>query len=590
MIGLFKFGISLLSPRERIRLIIAMLLQIILSALDLLGILIFSILANLLLTGNLFVQNESLKSILDRVFDISNSSLNSQMLILALIISVLFITRSIGTAFYLRRFNLFLVRKTTEIACKTMLDAFRYSVFGSKNRSNQRIQTIILAGIPNLLSRNLTVLVSIVSDLALLLAILLGMTIFDPFLSFVGLILFGGSFILLNLSVKRYLNRLSIETMTNDILAKERIFELFGFYKDFLVNSQIDSVVKRIEGPFLVQQIASMKFNFMNVLNRYIYEAVLLLCILIFAVVAFIRFEPRLALAVTATFILAASRVVPALLRIQTSFNTVRNNAAYAQEAVDLVIQLRQNNNLELLTLTTSPNSELKVDHNLGLSVRGLSVLQDSGSPILNSIKFDLKPGEKVVIVGESGSGKTTLVDVIAGIIEGKRETLYFNGIPLRAGQKTGQVKIGYVSQSVGIIKASVKDNVTFFRDRVSDASVVDAIRKSSLEKFLSTLLYGLNTIIGDGGRQISGGEKQRIGLARALLTEPHLLILDEFTSNLDNSTEAEILNEVVKNLPDVTVLAVAHRLSAIEVFPRVIELSGGTIIYDGSYDQWQRR
>lgn len=569
MIRQMRIAYLLLTRRERQKLVIAVFLQLSLSILELIGILLFSVLINLIVTQNLYIKNQFVGGFLDSI-RINSLTLEKQAAYIAIMILIFFLIRSLGSAFFVNKLNKFLARRSADIVC----DLINYVVKANRRLieeySKQSLQVILIRGTNALLTRTLGGGVAIFSDIILLVSLLMGMFIFEPSLTVLATVLFGSIFIVSNKMTRSYLKKRSVEEMGTEIQAKEKLYEILFHFKDFAVNSNLDNVIKHVRQPYLDSSIAAHKISFVSIFNRYFYEAMLLLCVFLFSAIAFLSTETRVALTIIATFTLATSRIVPAILRIQQQVNVIQSSTSYAQEIVKL-ISVR-----EIKSVSDHLSLPDPITHSAPILELFEVEMLLNGSQILKRMSMSITRGEKVVLIGESGSGKTTLLDVMAGIQEPSHGRVKSFGLSLRESISSGLIRIGYVPQSVGIIKGSIRDNILFYRDSISESDLVKALDTSSLNALISGLPFGIDTIVGDGGKVLSGGEKQRIGLARALAGNPDILFLDEFTSNLDTETEQQIVENLIDKSPQLTIVSVAHRPTAIQKFSRVIELVDG--------------
>jgi len=206
----------------------------------------------------------------------------------------------------------------------------------------------------------------------------------------------------------------------------------------------------------------------------------------------------------------------------------------------------------------------------------------------LQDIELRIERGEKIAIIGHSGSGKSTLMDLMLGLFPEFNGNLVVDGCDCRDRETTWQRTIGYVPQSVVMIDDSIKRNVAFgIKDAEIDADAVTrAIALAGLERVVRTQPAGLETVIGDRGIRLSGGERQRIGIARALYSDPALLILDEATSALDNQTERQIVDSILALSPAKTIVIIAHRLSSVKLCDRVYLMNSGRVIDVGPFEE----
>jgi ATP-binding cassette subfamily B protein len=207
----------------------------------------------------------------------------------------------------------------------------------------------------------------------------------------------------------------------------------------------------------------------------------------------------------------------------------------------------------------------------------------------LDDISFDVKKGETIAFVGPSGAGKSTLVKLLVGLYRPQEGTIFYNGISsddIDFDELRGQ--IGFVTQDTQLFAGTLRENLMFVAPGATEDDLVDVMHKASCTYLLSRAEKGLDTMIGEGGLKLSGGEKQRLSIARALLRHPHLLIFDEATSSLDSITEEEITTTIKKisgEREQITVL-IAHRLSTIMHADRIYVLEKGKVAETGSHHQ----
>lgn len=207
----------------------------------------------------------------------------------------------------------------------------------------------------------------------------------------------------------------------------------------------------------------------------------------------------------------------------------------------------------------------------------------------LNNITFNVMQGEKIAFVGPSGAGKSTLIKLLLGLYQPVSGDMHFSNIPIkRINMDDIRHQIGIVNQDTHLFAGTIRDNLLFVKPDATDDEIKSVLRKAAAHTLLDRAEKGIYTTIGEGGIKVSGGEKQRISIARALLRNPHLLVFDEATSALDSLTEEEI-NETIENLPDndkrITIL-IAHRLSTIMNCNRIYVLENGKIVEQGNHTE----
>lgn len=206
----------------------------------------------------------------------------------------------------------------------------------------------------------------------------------------------------------------------------------------------------------------------------------------------------------------------------------------------------------------------------------------------MNAVSVTIHKGEFVGIIGQSGAGKTTFVDVLLGLLQPDQGRVLIDGIPLGTDTIRGwQKHLGYVPQQVYISNDTVIRNVAFGvdDDRIDTAAVEDALKKANLYDHVMGLDEKFQATLGEHGRKLSGGEKQRIGIARALYYQADVLVLDEATSSLDVPTESEITRAVSSLKGRQTIIAIAHRLSTLKSCDRILYFDKRRLVDTGTFE-----
>jgi ATP-binding cassette, subfamily B, bacterial len=215
----------------------------------------------------------------------------------------------------------------------------------------------------------------------------------------------------------------------------------------------------------------------------------------------------------------------------------------------------------------------------------------DPGEPILQDVSVSIRAGEKVGIVGPSGAGKTTIVHLIQRLHEVQSGTILIDGQPIGSvSQDSLRSVLSVVPQEISLFHRSIIENIRFGHPAATDEEVYAAARAAHCDAFVRKLPQGYATLVGERGVKLSGGQRQRIGIARAFLKDAPILILDEATSALDTESEMEIQRNIVEILEGRTVIAVAHRLSTLAAFDRILVVQQGRIVEEGSAGELRRR
>ena len=225
---------------------------------------------------------------------------------------------------------------------------------------------------------------------------------------------------------------------------------------------------------------------------------------------------------------------------------------------------------------------EIRVEE-LSLSYGGAP---GEGRRAVDSVSLIVRKGEKVAFVGESGSGKSTLAKALVGLLKYEEGDILYDGEPLRnLSLESLYGKASYLSQDTPVFDGTIRENLVFDRE-VPDEDMRAAMERVQLLPLLSSLDKGMDTRIGEKGACLSGGEKQRLALARLLLDRPEIVVLDEATSALDNVTESIVMKNVLEQAKDATVISIAHRLSSIRGFDHIFVFKEGRIVGSGTFEE----
>lgn len=244
----------------------------------------------------------------------------------------------------------------------------------------------------------------------------------------------------------------------------------------------------------------------------------------------------------------------------------------------------------EILQIPPEPKPEHPVPLGALRSLRFDEVTfqhRTANRPALSNVSFEIARGQTVAFVGPSGAGKTTLVKLLVGLYQPQEGSVLYNGIEVsQIDPEELRSQIGFVTQDTQLFSGSIRENLLFVQPDATDAECLQVLHRAAADSLLARASNGLDTLIGEGGVKVSGGEKQRLSIARALLRRPHLLVFDEATSSLDSITEEEITRTIqdVGERSDVVTILIAHRLSTVMHADRIYVLELGRIVESGTH------
>lgn len=271
-------------------------------------------------------------------------------------------------------------------------------------------------------------------------------------------------------------------------------------------------------------------------------------------------------LALISMFVLGLYRLMPSANRILSSYNQI----IFYKNSLDIVHEniMYESENL----------SDESISFQKEIILKNISFEYQNNKPILKNLNLLIEKGDSIAIIGESGSGKSTLIDLLIGLYKPLKGEILVDGIVLNEmNVKNWRVKVGYIPQNIYLFEGSVAENVAF-GEKIDKEKVKNVLEQANILEFLTKKQNGIETLVGDNGIKLSGGQKQRIAIARALYTNPEILVLDEATSALDTDTEAKIMDEIYKIGEDKTLIVISHRLSILYKCTKSYRLVDGII------------
>ena len=268
---------------------------------------------------------------------------------------------------------------------------------------------------------------------------------------------------------------------------------------------------------------------------------------------------------------------MPSYVRIITSLQIYKYNIQPVNEYYSDIKTIFEKNILS--------DNQKKIQFKRSIELKNLSFTYDpkrgnQSHFVLNKINLSIKKNSKNCIVGESGSGKSTLLDILTGILEPSEGKISVDDKVLNFNNSNWQNRIGFVSQNIYITNSTLRENIAFGydEDEIDDEKIISCLEVCNLKEFANNLKNGLYTKLSDLGTNISGGQKQRLGIARALYANPEILILDEPTNNLDEHNEQIIINNLI-NLEKITLIITTHKNELKNKFKNVFEVKKNAVL-----------
>jgi ABC-type multidrug transport system fused ATPase/permease subunit len=579
-----------LSRADRRKVLAVVFLQISFGLFDLLGVALIGVIGALAITG---VQSREPGNRVSEVLEflqLDGQSLQIQVAVIGISAAILLIGKTIFSVVFTRRILFFLSRRGAKLSGTLVSKLFSQSLLTVQSKSMNETMYAVTGGVNIITVGVLGTTVTLVSDISLLAVMGLGLVFVDPLVAVSTFAVFG----LIGFSLYKMMHQkariLGLEQAEITIKSGEKVLEVIRSYRETVVRNRRDYYSRVIAKQRLELADISAEMSFMPNISKYIMEITVVIGSLIICGIQFLVQDAARAVAVLSIFLAASTRITPAILRLQQGAISVKSSLGAASPTLELI------ESLEHVSPTTRSSDEVEYEHigfNASVEIKEVAFTYPGNKrPALSNVSLTIKPGQIVALVGPSGAGKTTIVDVLLGILPPQSGTVLISGLSSLDAIEKWSGAISYVPQDVMISNGTVRENVSmgYPEDISRDEFVWDALKVAQLSEFIASLPGGLDSQVGDRGTKISGGQRQRLGIARAMFTKPQLLVLDEATSSLDGETEANISDAIQAMRGVVTVVMIAHRLATVRHADVLIYLEDGKIRSIGTFEEVRRQ
>jgi len=582
-INLVRRALSLLQKQDQRKIYVVLVIQVLTTLMDMFGIALIGLITSVSLYGIQSIElPASIKEIL-AILQINNLTLQVQIAVLGLSTGLLLISKTIFSAFIQRKILYFLTIKTAVVTADVLEKVLNQPYDFVKTKSSAELLHTLTRGLSSLLTGVIGAAGIIINEIALLATIFVGVFFFDPIITLVSLFYFG----LIAFAQGKKIHTVaesSQNTFTREVINSEaQILEAFNLYRELHVRH-----ARKIQLAHIIETRRKMAHHNVNALflpyiAKYSLEASLVFGSILLMASQFILKDALNALTTLSIFLVAAGRVSPSLLRLQQGLIQFRSSSGESCKTVELLDNL---GNQKVLVEGVSPKS-LPSRVSGEIVLRDLSFrYQDSERDTLSKINLTIPSGTLFALIGPSGNGKSTIMDILMGALIPRSGIISIDGIPPNQFIASFPGAIGYVAQESVFSNTSIRDNLLLgLEDHLlSDERILSVLEQVGLLEAVRHLPNGVNSSIGERGLMLSTGQKQRLSFARALITEPKVLFLDEPTSSLDSESE-KLITDLIKSLRGkATIVVIAHRLETIESADQVAYVENGQIVKIGTY------
>ena len=576
---------KILESRDRKKLRYVVVLQILMGILDLVGVALFGALGSLAINGvGSKAPGNRVQEVLE-LLHIDNFTLQIQASILGILAVSVLVVRTLVSVMFIRRTLIFLSRRAAALTESLTSKLLAQDLQFIHRRSTQETVYALTTGVGTVILSVLGTAVSIISDSALLIILSIGLFFVAPVVAFSSYLLFGFVAYVLYRLMHQRARRLGEKFANLSILSSEKILEILATYRESAVRNRRRYYSTEIARIRYEVADTTAEIQFQPNISKYVLETTVIVGTLVLAAAQFSLQDSSKAAGTLAVFMAAATRIAPAVLRLQQGAIQIKGCIGSAEQTLNLISELENSHPLQ------PTSDEIEFSHERFSPSIELSQVNFKYSELqsfeVKNINLHAKPGEVIAVVGKSGSGKTTIIDLLLGLLTPESGKVRISGLkPMEAISKWPGA-IAYVPQNVAIISGTIRQNVILgFRENPEDDTQIwSSLRTAQLEEFVLQLPAQLDTLVGEFGTKLSGGQRQRLGIARALFTNPKLLILDEATSSLDGLTESELSKEINSLKGSMTIVLIAHRISTISAADRIYYIENGKVLSEGTFE-----
>jgi ABC-type bacteriocin/lantibiotic exporter with double-glycine peptidase domain len=500
-----------------------------------------------------------------------------------------FLFKSLLSLLISRKVLRFLSARAVELSHQFFVRFSRQPLTFIQQKSSQEIVVGINSGVTAAMVGVLGSTTLLCTEIGLLVILAAGLILINPALTLISLFYFWLVFFSLQHFLVRASVRAGMDRTTSEIASSTTIQEWLVSFREVYISNGIDFTLSEFLQSRKIAAKSTADIQWMGIVPKYVMEFALILGSALLATYYFAFSDSSSALGGLSIFLAAGSRILPSILRIQGALSALHFSLGSSDYAFRLFDELSNQEkekprlNIEVPEISNGleflPELELK-----SINFR----YPDSDCDALSDVSLKIPIGSMVAIVGPSGAGKSTLADLMLGLLSPQTGSVTLSGLNPSSAIVKWPGKIGYVPQHVALLNKSIRENVAIAQEVncFDDDSFWNALERAYLGNVFRSSSDGLNTFIGERGVRLSGGQRQRLGLARALFSNPTLLILDEATSALDAESE-HIISQTFRALSrEVTLIVIAHRLATVRSADIVFYLEGGRLIAEGTFEE----
>lgn len=514
---------------------------------------------------------------------VSLPAVNAQTLpaVSAIILS-LFVFKALSSILLTRLLARFLARIDARASRDIAFKAFSGGLDKVREHSRDEILFAVMSGSPSTFNGILNSLGTLTAEGFLFLVVLVSFLILNPWTALGALVYFGFIGILIQYFLGRMLARSSNRINEQAIVSSASLLDLSDVYREATVLGKTQYFIDRLYTSRLMSSGSTANQFVLLSTPRYIIETSLVVAIAIFILAQSVTGDLSSTAATIGIFLTGGLRLTAALLPLQSALLTIKLSVPAAERALGFLEETRP---ARVIAVRDHPGSTF--DSAPSVSLKGVHYSYPSSpGEVIENLSLAIPAGAQAALIGLSGSGKSTIADLVLGLIEPSQGEVLIGGKRSKEVLELCPGVLGYVPQSPGLISGTIAQNIALGIDPedIDEYRIQKSVKDAHLSDLVESLPEGLHTDIGKRKDELSGGQLQRIGLARALYSNPQVLVMDEATSALDAESEGEINKAIDEMRGRVTVILIAHRLNTVQNSDIVFLLEGGTLAASGSF------
>jgi ATP-binding cassette, subfamily B, bacterial PglK len=592
MLKAVKASLAFMTPKERSKWYFLTGLRALLSLLDLAGILAIGFVVT---STAVFLTSGSDPNRVLEFAGIQIPAVNAQslpwvsagVLLLFLIKAFFSVVLTKKAAFFVANIEARSARTIAEIS-------FGGDLGDARKRSREEMMYAIQGGSPSAFNVLLNAANALATEAVLFVVICLGFLFVDPWATLAAVLYFGLIALVMQYFVGSLMTKAGQIAAEGAVAANTAISDLLSVFRELLVLGKRDKYIDGIYRARAAAADSAANQYYLSGMPRYIIEAALLVGVALFVLAQALAGDIVKSAATIGVFLSGGFRLTAALLPLQNALLTINSVLPSAQTAHE-ILELAKKHETESLQKTMSKNmapvkhSAGTFDSPIGVELNDVSFsYPNADQPALRNVSFQIQAGTQVALMGPSGAGKSTIADLLCNVLTPSGGFIVRTGFPQGQDGFEKRGRVSYVPQRPGLVSGTILDNVALAENEgeVSRGQALEALQLANLAELISELPEGLDTPLGKLQDGLSGGQMQRLGLARALYSKPGLLIMDEATSALDAESEAEIQKALDSMRGKVTVVLVAHRLNTIQHADKVILVEDGLVKDSGTFKE----